>query len=59
MVGDVIHSLNTVFFGPGIYEPVTQMSPLSGSVLSRLSCHHRTCFSRAMMVFWVVAWGTG
>jgi len=27
MVGDVIHPLNTVFFGPGVYEAVLKMSP--------------------------------
>jgi len=26
MVGDVIHPLNTVFFGPGVYEAVRKMS---------------------------------
>jgi len=39
MVGDVIHPLNTVFFGPGVYEAVTKMSPFvqlssSGSAMS-------------------------
>ena len=28
MVGDVIHPLNTVFFGSGVYEAVTKMSPV-------------------------------
>jgi len=28
MVGDVIHPLNTVFFGPGVYEAVVKMSPV-------------------------------
>jgi len=28
MVGDVIHPLDTVFFGPGVYEAVTKMSPV-------------------------------
>jgi len=28
MVGDVIHPLNTMFFGPGVYEAVTKMSPV-------------------------------
>ena len=28
MVGDVIHPLNTVFFGPGVYEAVTKLSPV-------------------------------
>ena len=28
MVGDVIHPLNIVFFGPGVYEAVMKMSPI-------------------------------
>jgi len=28
MVGDVIHPLNTMFFGPGVYETVTKRSPV-------------------------------
>jgi len=28
MTEDVIHPLNTVFFGPGIYEVVLEMSPI-------------------------------
>jgi len=28
MVGDVIHPLNTVFFGPGVYEAVVKVSPV-------------------------------
>jgi len=28
MVGDVIQLLNTVFFGPGVYEAVTKVSPV-------------------------------
>jgi len=28
MVGDVIHPLDTVFFGPGVYEAVKKMSPV-------------------------------
>ena len=28
MVGDVIHPLNTVFFGPGVYETVMKVSPV-------------------------------
>jgi len=28
MVGDVIHPLNTMFFGPGVYEVVTKVSPV-------------------------------
>jgi len=27
MVGDVIYSLNTMFFGPGVYEAVMKVSP--------------------------------
>lgn len=32
--------------------------PLSDSVLSGLSCHHQTCFSRPSMALQAVAWGT-
>jgi len=28
MVGDVTHPLNTVFFGPSVYEAVTKVSPV-------------------------------
>jgi len=28
MVGDVIYPLNTMYFGPGVYEAVTKMSPV-------------------------------
>jgi len=28
MVGDVIHPLNAVFFGPGVYEAVKKVSPI-------------------------------
>jgi len=28
MAGDVIHPLNTMFFGPGVYEAVTKVSPV-------------------------------
>jgi len=28
MVGDVIHPLDTVFFGPGVYEAVMKVSPV-------------------------------
>jgi len=28
MVGDVIPPLDTVFFGPGVYEAVTKVSPI-------------------------------
>jgi len=28
MVGDVIHPLNAVFFGPGVYEAFTKVSPV-------------------------------
>jgi len=28
MVGDVIHPLNIVFFGPGVYEAVMKMSSI-------------------------------
>jgi len=27
MVGNVIHPLDTMFFGPGVYEAATKMSP--------------------------------
>jgi len=28
MVGDQVHPINTMFFGPGVYEAVTKMSPV-------------------------------
>jgi len=28
MAGDVLHPLNTMFFGPGVYEAVTKVSPV-------------------------------
>jgi len=28
MVGDVIHPLDTAFFGPGVYEAVRKVSPV-------------------------------
>jgi len=28
MIGDVIHPLNAMLFGPGVYEVVTEMSPI-------------------------------
>ena len=28
MVGDVIHPLSTMLFGPGVYEVVSEMSPV-------------------------------
>jgi len=28
MVGDVIHPLDTMFFGPGVYEAVAKVSPI-------------------------------
>jgi len=28
MVGDVIHPLDTLFFGPGVYEAIMKMSPV-------------------------------
>jgi len=28
MVGEVIHLLNTLFFGPGVYEAVAKVSPV-------------------------------
>ena len=28
MVGDAIHPLDTVFFGPGVYEAVAKVSPV-------------------------------
>jgi len=28
MVGDVIHPLDTMFFGPGVYEAVAKVSPV-------------------------------
>ena len=59
MVGDVIHPLNTVFFGPGVYEAVAKMSPVFrlnsfGSAMSP-----QDLFSMPRMVFRAVAWGTG
>jgi len=52
MVGDVIHPLDAVLFGPGVHEVVSEMSY---SAPSGVPCLHRTCFSRLRMVLQVVA----
>ena len=44
MIGDAIYPLNTALFGPGVYEVVSEISPLSDSILHGVPCRHRTCF---------------
>lgn len=45
MIGDVKYPLSTALFGPGVYEVVSEINPLSDSILHGVTCHHRTCFS--------------
>ena len=59
MTGDATHPVNAMLLGPGVYEAVSEMSPLSDSVLSGVLCCHETCLSRPKIVFWVVSWVTG
>lgn len=56
MVGYVIHPLSAMFFGSGVYEV---FFPRNDSILSGLSNHHKTCFSRPSIVFWEVVCGMG
>lgn len=55
MTGDVTYPFKAMLFGQGVYEVVSEMSPIVEFSFSGVPSHHKTCFLRLRIVFWAMA----